>query len=178
MLWFRTRVIKISPQNKFPSTFLCGNFRDLKNLRFHFHLGIIRGFEEFRVHRECDSLFKEKVTSSCLQSAQQPNSLFHHHVNLNFTPLRICSLKLDNYQISMTFVKALSFQVRDLLYYLWLVRLSVRKNFFSFSPSHPCHPITNVTQSPRSRRQPRHHANGVGIPKFVLAKQNLLQEMF
>ena len=97
MLWFRTRVIKISPQNKFPSTFLCGNFRDLKNLRFHFHLGIIRGFEEFRVHQECDSLFKENVTSSCLQSAQQPNSLFHHHVNLNFTPLRICSLKLNNY---------------------------------------------------------------------------------
>ena len=97
MLWFRTRVIKISPQNKFPSTFLCGNFRDLKNLRFHFHLGIIRGFEEFRVHQECDSLFKENVTFSCLQSAQQPNSLFHHHVNLNFTPLRICSLKLDNY---------------------------------------------------------------------------------
>ena len=35
-----------------------------------------------------------------------------------------------------------------------------------------------VTQSPWSRRHPRHHANGVGIPKFVLAKQNFLQEVF
>ena len=147
MLWFRTRVIKISPQNKFPSSFLCGNFRDLKNSRFHFHLGIIRGFEEFTVHGECDSLFKEKVTSSCLQSAQEPNSLFHHHVNLNFTPLKICSLKLDNYWITRTFVWICakgSFFLGPPPLVLPLVGPSVRPS--ARISSLPSLPVTPVTQ--------------------------------